>query len=663
MGKDISRREFLRGAGALAAGVGLTGVLGACSNEEPEQSAVPTGEPEKIVEKVEVKVTPVTEELPVPQADAPTKTEYECDVLVIGGGFAGLNAAVAAKEAGQSVVLIDKGRPGYSGLSPWPSSHRWLDEEMGDDAQAHRECINRGGEYIGNMDWYETWIKESKETYQRLMDWGILTQYTRASDAGDYVEKEDYAGYREAFAEYDRRTKWIKVLEEKGIEWAEYVMINNVVVENGRVCGAVGFHVPSGAIVTCHAKSVIMCMGGGCYKPTGFPVGGITFDGEYIAYNLGLPIAGKEFDDFHMTCSWAPGNAFRNNSWTYLENIWLCGGDITAENAVSYATAKGKVMALDRVTKAVKGVSAVDGSLVEDMSQSTVTRKGGSVVYGENPNEVRSGKDNDTMFKGDVYGVAVGMGAHLSSGVLCDLDSQDCYAGIDGLYVAGDGINASAPTGAAYPCGVGFTSNFISIQGWHAGQAAAKYAEGVDMVKMSDSAIAAEVAEIEAPLSVESGFDPNWARDQLQSIMAPYWINIAKTEETLSGALTQVEFLRDNVVPKLMARSSHDQRLCLEMKHKVLSAEMKLRAGLARKESRGMHYRSDYPFRDDKNFLCYITVQKGADGAMTVNKVPVKDAWKGDLTEDYATRYRYYFPGEREAMGLPAEEATGGWGK
>lgn len=74
----------------------------------------------------------------------------------------------------------------------------------------------------------------------------------------------------------------------------------------------------------------------------GYPVGDDTFDGEFIGYNLGLPIAGKEYDDFHMTTSFAPGNAFINNSWDWLENIWLCGGDVTAENAASYAAGKAR---------------------------------------------------------------------------------------------------------------------------------------------------------------------------------------------------------------------------------------------------------------------------------------------------------------------------------
>ena len=165
-------------------------------------------------------------------------------------------------------------------------------------------------------------------------------------------------------------------------------------------------------------------------------------------------------------------------------------------------------------------------------------------------------------------------------------------------------------------------------------------------------------------VSVEKGFDPNWARDQLMNIMSPYWVYIAKSEASLQAALTQVEYMRDKVIPKLQAASFHDVRMCLEMQHKVLNAELSLRASLAREETRGLHFRTDFPYRDDENFLCFITLTKNAEGGMDIEKVPVKDEWKGDLNADYADRYGYYFPGEREAKGLPEEEeSSGGWGK
>ena len=144
--------------------------------------------------------------------------------------------------------------------------------------------------------------------------------------------------------------------------------------------------------------------------------------------------------------------------------------------------------------------------------------------------------------------------------------------------------------------------------------------------------------------------------------MAPYWVNIAKSEETLRAALTQVRYMKEHVVPRLTARTSHDLRLCLEMKHKVLSAEMKLTASLAREESRGAHYREDIPYRND-DFLCYITLQKDENGAMKVDKIPVPKEWTGQHGIPYEQRYQFYFPGEPEAKGFTPPENKAGQGR
>lgn len=602
-------------------------------------------------------------ELPRPQnVKCPYNTEYEYDVVVVGCGFAGLNAAVSAKESGESVLVIDKGRPGYSGLSPWPSSFRWFDPDRGDDADAFRAAMIEGGDYISNMNWYNMWIKESKGIYKRLTEWGILAQYPKASEAGDFYEREDFVGYRETFDKFDRRKKWIEVLNKYEIPFIEHTMVTDTVVKDGRVNGVIAMHVPSGQVISVSAKAVVLATGGGCYKPSGFPVGGDTFDGEYMAYNLGLPIAGKEFEDFHTTPSDAAGNAFLDNHWQYLENIWLCGGDVSKDNSSNYASSKGNAMVLNRVRGAVGGLPVTDGSECADVREANYTRRGGSQVYDSDPEEVRSGKMTTPTPAGNAAGVAVGMCCHLTSGVFCGLTETDGASAIPGLYVAGDGIHVTAPSGSAYPCGVGFTSCFTSIDGDHAGKAAAEYAKGAELVKISPETVEEKTAEINAPLSVEKGFDPNWARDVLHSIMAPYWVNVAKTEETLKAALVQVCYMRDNVIPKLAGRTGHDLRLCLEMKHKVLSAELKLRASLERKESRGNHYRADIPYRDDDNFLCYITIEKGDDGKMKFNKIMMPEEWTGDRTAAYTDRYHYYFPGEAKAKGFTPPQTTG-WRK
>lgn len=659
--QDLSRRKFLYGTGITLGGAMAAGALSACtpsSNAQTSAAEASSGSETARVQTEGTTGAQLPEELKVVAGSAPSTTDYTCDVLVIGCGYAGLNAAMAAKEAGADVLVIDKGHPGYSGLSPWPSSHRWFDESMGDRADDYVYAMQSGGEWVQNKTTFQLWLDQSKETYERLTEWGLMDRYDRFADT-EYWNNLDFVGYTEAMRANDRHARVAALLDEKGIPYVDHTMINEVILEEGRAVGAVGLHVTSGAIITINAKSIVMAMGGGSYKPSGFPTGTNTFDGEYIAYNLGLPICGKEYDDSHGTSSFAPGSVFITTYSDWMENLWLCGGDITADNYQSYGAEKAQAMCISRVTGAQTGKAVFDGTTVDDQANGTVSRRGGSVS--ESPDDPRTGKMCSPKAKGDLPGGAIGMCLHLCSGVLNDLDDVVGATSISGLYVAGDGMHASNVGGAMYPNGVGFTSNYTSIEGWQAGSAAAEFAGSAELVSLPSDKVDAARAEIEAPLSVESGFSPDWARDQLYAIMSPYWIMETKSEESLSAALVQVEFLRDEVVPKLVAADSHTQRLCLEAKHKILSAEMKLRAALERKESRGFHYRSDYPYRDD-NYLCYITLTKGEDGSMQVGRVEVKDEWKGDVSEDYATRYPARFPGEAEAKGLPVEESSGGWG-
>lgn len=645
---DFSRRSFLIGSGLALGGLGASAALGGCAPKSQSSASSSASS-----------ANCVTEELPIPDAPAPSKTAYDCDVLVIGGGWAGLNAAMAARTAGSSVVLVDKGRPGYSGLAPWPSSHRWFDPAMGDDAQAFKDCIKKGSEFTGNADWFQVWIDQSKTAYERLSGWGLMDRYDRCADTS-YWSNLDYQGYRDANLSKDRHKRASELLSENGIELADYTMVTDVVTDAGRVVGAVGFHVPSGTVISVNAKSIVMAMGGGCYKPSGYPVGDNTFDGEYIAYNLGLPIVGKEYDDFHQSASFAPGCSFVINSWDYLENIYLCGGDITADTVDSYAKSKETVMVMGRITGTIDGIKTNDGTSIDDQANGTVTRRGGTA--GSNPDDIRVGKMLSPKSKGDIYGAAVGMCAHFSSGVFCGLNDLEGATGIKGLWVAGDGMNGCGVTGSTYPVGVGFTSNFASIQGDIAGKAASAYASSAASASISADKLSELTEQIQAPLNVEAGFSPDWARDELQAIMAPWWVLVSKDATTLEGALSQVIRMRDSVIPKLSASNSHQLRLAIEMKHKVLSAEIKLRASLARTESRGLHYRNDYPYRDDDGFLCYITLTRGSDGSMQVGKVDLPADWVGDKTQDYSKRYQCRFPGEAAAKGLPAEASTSSWG-
>jgi len=617
MSHEISRKNFLKGAAAGAVGVGVaaSGVL------RPIEAAAAGSAEAKAAAAARV-----TKELPIPdtyEADRPKQTDYSVDVLVVGGGYAGMNAAYTAKKAGKNVLLLDKGRPGYSGQSPWPGTFNYFDPEMGDSEQVYREFCRYAAEYFGNLDWIDTWMKESKAMCERIKSWGVLEMYPQMAET-KYLATRDYYGYRDnVVGDKERRPKFVEVLDKNGIPWLQHVMVNDVIVQDGRCVGAVGFQFTTGAIITVHAKAVVMAMGNGCIIPTGHPIGDNTFDGEYIAYNLGLPIGGKEFEDYHSHQSFAPGNNWIGSDARYFDPNFLCGGNVTLD----LLKAERETCSSGSVQKATSpaGLPYFDSVSIPD---EITMRSAQSVQWGKNPKEVRMGKRITPYVRFDAPGGAVGMCLHLASGVFCGMDDQDGATSIPGLFVAGDGTHLTNPGGGNYKMGNGFTACFVSIEGDHAGKAACAYSDKIVLTRISDANIAKAKEEIEQPLTLETGFSPTWARDVLQGIMAPYWVMKNKSEPTLTAALTQVEYMQKNVAPRLLARKGHGLRLCHEMKHKINACELKLRAALARKESRGANfYREDYPKRNDAEWSKYILQQKGPDGKPTMRFVPVKKQW------------------------------------
>ena len=106
----------------------------------------------------------------------------------------------------------------------------------------------------------------------------------------------------------------------------------------------------------------------------------------------------------------------------------------------------------------------------------------------------------------------------------------------------------------------------------------------------------------------------------------------------------------------MKAKDNHELRLVHEVENMVLNAEMKLRACLMRTESRGNHYRQDFPARNDKEWLAWILISKEENGKMMLKKKEVPTEWKGNLQQPYEERYTLRFPGELEFLGIKKEE-------
>ena len=150
------------------------------------------------------------------------------------------------------------------------------------------------------------------------------------------------------------------------------------------------------------------------------------------------------------------------------------------------------------------------------------------------------------------------------------------------------------------------------------------------------------------PIRRSGGFSPRWTAQILQNTVTPYFMKYVKHGRRLEAGLTIVDFLKDHVVPRLYARDRHELWLCHETRNMVQSAETILRASLFRAESRGNHYREDYPLRDDPDWLAWVKL-RDKDGVMELWKEPVPQKWWPDLSQPYEERYRRRFPGEQSA--------------
>lgn len=661
--QDVSRRGFLCGLGAAGAALGLAGCApkasAPSSNDLPETGASENdtlvADAEGHVPDISTDVTyvPQCTELPVPPEEGPEQTEYQCDVLVVGGGLAGLNAAMAAAGEGKSVILIDKGTPGYSGLSAWPSCTAYYDPERDCDLETWEKAMTLSCFNMANLNWEMLWCEESKAVFDRLTDWGFIETHDRGEDTEFYVDgimfHDDLRGYNQKYADKNRHTIFEKVLNEAGVTILDHMMLIDVIEDNGVCVGGLALHYRSETVVTIAAKATVLCTGNGVIKPMGYPVGADTFDGIWIGYQHGLPITGMEFDDFHMTTNYAPTNALMHNSWQYLENIWPTGGTVDEKHMTKRAGVP------ERITSYLEGIDVAkfnDNTLMDGAEKAATCSRMCSNYLEENGieaaetihdfdavDDIRKGKWTSPNPKGHVYGAAIGMVTHLCGGVWCGADDLEGASGLPGMYVAGDGTNGCMVGGPNYGCQRGSTSSFVSLQGYHVGAAAAKYADGVTQVPALPADKVSELTDYTlAPTQITQGFTPGWVREALHAIMAPGWMTIAKTETLLQAGLAQILELKRKASGNMVAQNGHDLRMVHEVEHQLLAMELKVRAGLERKESRGFHYRTDYPYIDD-NCLYYITQTKGADGEPVIDHVDIPDRWKGDLTASHEERY------------------------
>ncbi|CAH8284039.1 succinate dehydrogenase/fumarate reductase flavoprotein subunit [Mariniflexile fucanivorans] len=555
-----------------------------------------------------------------PEIDADTilKNTINTDVLVVGGGMAGLFAAVKAHDAGAKVMLVSKGRLGASGQTPFAKGIFAYDKE--------KEKLSID-EFVAKVS--RSALGTNNQTYTRQLAEHSLARVNELKEWGFF----ESSLYNKSFS---------KPIEERNIPMHERVTITHLIKEDDRVVGAAGFSIDEQKVLFYQAKSVILCTGAGGFKPNGFPICDLTHDGTVMAYNIGAKVTGKEWNDGHpargenpAACYDGWGDMFEQKpSTTSIEVRHDLGVDM---NYMAYMS--GGVAQMGRPGMG-KQENSVSGGPYRPEEFSSEKGQGGPSKDGEKDGKRPPRKDGEDrpprkegedgppgkegkggppgMGGGVVGGSSAGMSIHKAEGLVPINDT--CESTIPGLYAAGDALG-SYMAGGIYTQ-IGSSLSGSAVQGAIAGETAAKYSKNIKAHSISASKLNAIEEDILAPLKKEAGYSPAWVTQTLQSIMIPNFIIYIKKENLMKAALAYVEELRDHHVPHLRASNLHELRLAHETKNMVISAEMKLRASLMRKESRCSHYRLDYPELDNENWQAWINIFKAEDGTMQLEKQP-----------------------------------------
>jgi len=529
----------------------------------------------------------------------------EADVLVIGCGGAGLRAAIESQNMGAKVLVVSKGSfpSGCTAISMGamlaafdkrdsPDCHFKDTIEAGkylNDQKLVRLLVNHAAPRVKDLEQYGTGFEKEDGHYK-------LFPFTGSSVPRGVLTTQPYEG------------GYIKGLVEEvtrlGINVITHVMIFDLFKEKGAVIGAVGLELETDTILVVNAKAVILASGGaGNLYPLTTNPDDVSGDGYALAYRAGATLSDMEFIQFRACMIYpealrgvAPpgdglvtlGGRFYNALCErYMRKYYPDKLELVTRDAMSICAQK-EIMA-GRQTPHGGVFGDLSGVPLEELSR-----------YEKFMKACAAQNFNPTW---QPYEWAPGA-HHFMGGVVIN---EKCETGVPGLYAAGE--VTSGVQGANRLAGNALTET--QVFGMRAGEYASKMALSSPRNTIPEAQINLVKNRIEEIFRRRKGFDPIEIEEAVKETMGKY-VGVVRNEEGLRKAIGTIDEIKKNKVPHLCLAHERSFKMLaklLNVVNLVTVGELVTRAAILRTETRGAHYREDYPELDDKRWAKHINFQ------------------------------------------------------
>jgi len=583
---------------------------------------------------------------------------HEFDVLVIGAGGAGLRAAIESSAAGAKTAVVTKSLLGkaHTVMAEGGMAAAMGNVDERDNWRVHFADTMRGGQYLNNCRMAELHAKEAPARVNELEAWGAI--FDRTKDGR--INQRNFGGHRyPRLAHVGDRTglEMIRSLQDHGIHqgitvFAETTVIN-LLMDGKRCAGAFAYDREKGRFMVFHAKAVVLATGGigRSFRVTSNSWE-YTADGQALAYHAGAALLDMEFVQFHPTgMVWPPsvkgilvtegvrgeGGVLKNKDgkrfmfddipenyrpqtadnpdegWRYTQ------GDKSARRPPELLTRDHVARCINREVKAGRG--SPHGGVFLDIAW----------IKEKLPNSVEHIKKKLPSMYHQFKQLAdlditkepmeVGPTTHyMMGGIQVDAESQ--MSSVPGLFAAGE---SAAGLHGANRLGGNSLSDLL-VFGKRAGEYAAKFAKenGAGRVNPADVDAAAKAAL--APFERgAAGENPFTVQSELQDVMQNL-VGIVRTESEMQQALDKIAALRARAAKAGITGNieyNNGWHTALDLDNMLSISEMIAIAALERQESRGGHFRDDYPDKSAEWGKYNLKIIKGPDGKPRIERMPV----------------------------------------